>query len=486
MLLDIEIPGLDLVLGGGIRLLQRVDGAAESATLLIRGPAGSGKTILGTQLAASIARKLRTDVAYGCVELLPVELRAQHESIRSTAIKEEVIPLGKGTDAAEPDASFVRIYAGLLDIGETGQAVEHLGASLEALLHAAESRAGRPVRVIVVDSLSDGYGLGASAPRLLADGISKLAAASGLVVILIEESSDVRPSVWSFAVDTVLELGLAEENGRFQRRLRVPKNRLGPSFPGPHQLVIAEKRGVEISPAAEAYRGPLVMRRLGILAASASLTQSWTINGLDELKWMPSFRTSVTAVTGRNATAVRKLALVVGSKELPRESGKSLGQELFFRLGRYGTNRSTVALKTAKRSRYGLSFTETGAGFLGMLRRLLSKQNLRGLSPRRVIIGDLRDLRYHVDSQGMLAAISTAASLLRDLRTPLVLFETTESLNAGAVALSIADIALTYEDTALQKRLRVENLLGTAFHNVNGDLAELTTDKAVVNGNLKS
>jgi KaiC/GvpD/RAD55 family RecA-like ATPase len=513
-LLEIDVPGLDLVLGGGIRVLKRVAGAAESATLLIRGPAGSGKTLFGTQLAASIARKLQTDVAYGCVELLPEELRAQHESIRGADVAEQVVPLG-GEDAGSPqsetssrygrggdlgpvaenvprlDASFdspqggwvdpsregegatqselapVRIYAGTLDLGQEGQTVERLGGALEALLDVTRRRAGRPVRILVVDSLSDGYGLGSSAPRLLADGISKFAADEGLVVILLEETLDERPSVWSFAVDTVLELGWAEVSGRLQRKLWIPKNRLGPMVPGPHHLLISGGEGVKIHPHIEAYRRERVLQRLREPLIPAEVQQSWALKRLKEFEWLPPFRSCVTAVVGGDATAVRRLALGVGAGRLQKPLDELLGGDLFFRIGHTGGHE----VPPMPSRQLGLSFLNDGASLLSMLREFLEALNGVGKSPRRIVVGDLRDLRYHTNAQDIVSALSVAAALLRELQIPLVLFDTLKVPGSSSVALSLADVSITW--TKSTERLRVENLLtgqGTSVPGAPGDL----------------
>ena len=41
--LEVGLSGLELVLGGDLRLLALVPGAGESATLLVRGPSCNGK-----------------------------------------------------------------------------------------------------------------------------------------------------------------------------------------------------------------------------------------------------------------------------------------------------------------------------------------------------------------------------------------------------------------------------------------------------------
>ncbi len=78
------ITGLDLVLGGGLRFVERVAGAGESTTVLVRGAAGTGKTLLAMHLAAAVAKALSADVAVACVELLPLELQTQLAGFEET------------------------------------------------------------------------------------------------------------------------------------------------------------------------------------------------------------------------------------------------------------------------------------------------------------------------------------------------------------------------------------------------------------------
>lgn len=174
----VDIDGLNLILGGGVPVLKRhPEFAGESATLLVRGPPGAGKTVLGVQLAGSIARNVDAgvvhDVAYACVELLPSELEAQHAGIKRPEVNERVVvaPFVAGPRAA----TECRIFAEMLDIGKDGEEVDKLGEALEHVLAAIRERGGAP-KVLVIDSLSDGYHLGSFVPRELADALCKMAA----------------------------------------------------------------------------------------------------------------------------------------------------------------------------------------------------------------------------------------------------------------------------------------------------------------------
>lgn len=440
--LDLDVPGLDLVLGGGLRMLERVKGRGESATLLIRGPAGSGKTVMGTQLAASIARKLETDVAYGCVELLPVELRAQHESVRSSLAREQVVLLSEPGE--QPDASYVRIYSGLLDLGEGAaeESVSKLEGAVEVLLAAAERQAGRKVRVLVIDSLADGYGLGSKAPRLLADGICKLAAARGLVVVLLEEMVDVRSSAWSFAVDVVLEL--RTEQGLPEHRLWVTKNRLGPVDVGPHRFTFISHAGIRIYPRPSAYRRSWARDKLMNGCEPRVFSQSWGMKDLDQQ--LPPFRECVTAVVGLHIMLVGQLAFFLGQLATDKSSLDSMGSTIFYRIGpgELASHRSTgQSLPSVVTVRWGM--LDSGAELLSHLRDIIAQQRTSGRVPHRVVIGDLRDVVYHSNEKEMIQSLSTAVALLRELRVPTILFETVDHVTTASPALALADVGLAVE-----------------------------------------
>ena len=53
--------GLDVLLGGGWRLVERLPGL-ESATVLLRGGPGTGKTLLSVDVALALAGALNGDV----------------------------------------------------------------------------------------------------------------------------------------------------------------------------------------------------------------------------------------------------------------------------------------------------------------------------------------------------------------------------------------------------------------------------------------
>ncbi len=266
------IVGLDLVLGGGLRLLKRIADADESASVLIRGPAGSGKTVLATHLAAAMARTLRGDIAYACIELLPRELQAQLANFDATRsfTPVRVAPF----EAQAPYRDDPMLFSVMLDLA---QGEDPIGASLLAFLDALDD-SGRRVRVLVIDSLSDDHGLGAGVSRAVADGVAKLAAERGLVTILVEERAIDRLSPWCFAVDTVLELdGTATESSRFDRTLTVRKHRFGATDGGPHGVEITAE-GFSVLPRVDAW-----MRPLNAVLPSPKEQQPWRMPNVQAL-----------------------------------------------------------------------------------------------------------------------------------------------------------------------------------------------------------
>jgi hypothetical protein len=192
------------------------------------------------------------------------------------------------------------------------------------------------------------------------------------------------------------------------------------------------------------------------------------LKGLDQLDWLPPFRSCVTAIVGRDANHVRLLALGVGAAKVPEPLDSMLGGDLFFRIGRMG-GREAPPMPDKQ---FGLSFLNDGASFLSMLRLLLEHLRDAQMSPRRVLVGDLRDLRYHTNPQDIVSAISVAAALLRDLRIPLVLFDTLEDLGSSSAALSLADVSITW-GVQDKTQIRVENLFTGQGKSIPGGLQGL-------------
>jgi KaiC/GvpD/RAD55 family RecA-like ATPase len=425
-LITVDIPGLDLALGGGIWAVHRFPDANASATLLLRGPPGSGKTAFGTQLAAALGVALKGDVAYGCVELLPVELQAQYANLQPESPRAKVLvpPFQEG---APKDGTQCRIFAGLLDLGASGQEQARLGPAIHALLDEVSRSKGRP-RVLVIDSLSEGYGLGGSAPRPLADALSKLAAERGLILVLLEEAIDTRPSTWSFTSDVVLELANVEEDrapglsAPFERRVTVTKNRFGPSDAGPHRFEFF-RWGLHLYPRPTAYLAPWAddVLQLKALGKRGTAQRGWAIPGLPP-GWL-NFHDSVTAVHGPEAHIVREVSQMLG-RETSKEASSPGGTFFIDFMRQSVSQRVDVTADVTWIFGAGNPYM-SGHRLLASVRGVLSDIRDTNLILGKVIIGDLRSLRSFWNPEGLRRAIAVITAMLRKARIPVVLFETT-------------------------------------------------------------
>ena len=248
--------GLDVILGGGWRLIERLPGR-ESATVVLRGGPGTGKTLLSVDVALALAGALNGDVVVACVELLPSEYFAQIEAGRS----ELVVQHRDGPIMREPTVIMLpqtatvssfkspRIFCGLLP--ELNGAAPDLVAALESMQSDVTGINGKQA-VFIVDYLIAGYGLGPESPRQNVDAVMKFAAQEGLGLVLCEETTDDTPSVWDFAADTLLAL---EHHRAGERQILVRKHRYGASASGAHQLEIGGWLQPRVYPRPNAWLG---------------------------------------------------------------------------------------------------------------------------------------------------------------------------------------------------------------------------------------
>lgn len=239
--------GLDVLLGGGWRLIKRFEDK-QSATVIVRGGSGAGKTLLGIQAAIELARDLGGDVAVGCVEILPAEYVAQLQSARPSLAADRIARLPARAVSDEGP----RVYVGLLQLeGDEPDLV----TALENLDARVREAGGNPT-AFIVDSLIEGYGLGASRARIEVDDILKFAVRYGRGLVLCEETPTDAPSPWVFAADTVLQLGVeSRDRGRW---IEVKKHRFGPSATGRHELDLVASGSPSIYAGVHAWQLPWV------------------------------------------------------------------------------------------------------------------------------------------------------------------------------------------------------------------------------------
>jgi len=323
--------GLDLALGGGFRFVRRThSGDRESATVLIRGGPGTGKSVLAEDVALRLAASLGGDVLYVCVEVLPSEVIAQRVGFKNFDPTYLVDLSRPGTRS--PQASRPHLLLGMRDVVPDADGVPDLGAVLLDLARIAGERGFDP-KVVVVDSLSDGYGLGSAIPRPAVDGVCKLAIEQGWGLILIEEVADSSVSPWAFAVDTVLSLRLSPtKDDQVRRELLVTKHRFGPCEPGPHRLQIEPHR-VRVIPPFSAYRN--AVRDLSLPPVSKN--RSLQIPVKYDQNWanfhVPNGEGRSLAVIGRDGTPndiLDKISSQVGTVD--QEGKKAQGITIVFYL----------------------------------------------------------------------------------------------------------------------------------------------------------
>lgn len=403
--------GLDVLLGGGWRLVKRLDDA-ESATVVVRGGPGAGKTILGIHVALELARALGGDVVVGCVEILPTEYIAQLESTRPTLASERVIMLSHESTSKPSDEP--RIYVGLMLDLDPDQ--PDLVASLEALQVATAAAGGRPV-VFLVDSLIEGYGIGSSSERLHVDAAMKFAAKHGVGMVFCEESTSDAPSPWVFAADTVLQLGVeSRERGRW---IEVKKHRFGASMTGRHELDLVAIEAMSVFPSAAAWQAPTTIALLATRFFSSSR------QALPHLRWNTTKRFGEAPIAAHFAFISSNdpsLAERLAHDLLP--SGNERGSDLVIVLDPLATQRD---LTTS--TRFSYHYVPIADGPRRALRTLVETY-LRSFDPRlpsfqRVILGDVGSCIYASNGDEWTEAFRALAimSVQSGLGRPLILFD---------------------------------------------------------------
>jgi KaiC/GvpD/RAD55 family RecA-like ATPase len=410
----VSIRGLDLVLAGGLPAVCKLDDQRESTVVLVRGAAGAGKTIFASHLAISAAAQRDGDVVYCCIELLPTELEAQLSGL--TFGPEGFVARVTHAGAEAPDTEHPQILASIIDVPSEGE--PDFGGELKRSLDTARS-AGLDPRVLVIDALSEGYRLGGSVSRLLADALSKFAVEEGLVLVLIEEVADDRDSLWTFVADVVFELshhGTAGTASAEHRSLLVRKSRFGPSHVGPHGFTIRRSGGIEIYPRLSSY-----------LSDSVRLKIPQDIDNRQPVRWNVRDERGahklldpgeVLLVTGEDATVVSMVAAKL---------------------------QSGVATLRLDLDRVGFEAEDDEVLHCGnplMSSELLMSMfwhRLQALGGRvsALVIGDLDSIRGHHDPAAIRQTLPVLVWLAREAGLEVMLFETcTEGSHATVIHLA--------------------------------------------------
>lgn len=426
----ITIRGLDLVLAGGLPAVRKLDDQRESTAVLVRGAAGAGKTLFASHLALSEASRRRGDVVYCCVELLPTELEAQLANL--TFGPEGFVARVIHPGAEAPRAEGPRVMASVIDVPAEGE--PDFGGELERSLEAARG-AGLEPRVLVIDSLSEGYRLGGSVSRPLADAVSKFVAEAGLVLVLIEEVVHEQDSLWTFVTDVVFELahhGTPGTSSAEYRSLLVRKSRFGPSHVGPHGFTIRRSGGIEIYPRLGNYLADSVRPQIPRDVGNRQLVR-WNLGGPEE------------GADPLQLPAPKEVVLVTGDN----------AAEVWIAAARLQSGVATLRLDLG---RVGGEADDEAVLYCGnplMSSELLAAMFWQRLQASRgrisaVAIGDLDSIRGHRDPAALLQALPVLVYLAHEAGLEVLLFETC-SKGAPAAASQLADtiIGLRRETTIL-------------------------------------
>jgi KaiC/GvpD/RAD55 family RecA-like ATPase len=415
--------GLDMVLGGGLALVEHED-AKPSTAIVIRGAPGSGKTILGTQLAANLAASWQADVLYCCVEVLPSEIGQQAGQFDwSNRIRFVKAPFSDPGDAASP-----RVFASILNLGTEEKEDEELGRAVSAFLEEVKGLGGKP-RVLVLDSLSDGYRLGSKVRREVADGLCKFGKSRGLTTILLEETSDNKPSLWAFVADVVLQFE-GQAPGAMYRSLTVPKNRFGPSDPGPHEYSII-KSGMSILPRYQTFRKKWAEDLIAPLLHGLAHPLSWTFEIGTDTKSISSgmepLQGVIVAVHGPEVQYNIQIARSLG-RVGPQISAAndSAAVDVWLQIG---SSRPEDAIYAGRGPAWVTSLSGPTASAAECVTKVIhhikERREVVDLPIRRLVIGDLQAVRSCSDPDELLRGIHALATLFRAFDLPVILFETT-------------------------------------------------------------
>ncbi len=430
--------GFDVILGGGWRLIERLPGR-ESATVVLRGGPGTGKTLLSVDVALALAGALDGDVVVACVELLPTEYFAQIEAGRAELVSQwrdgprlpesAVIILPQ---TAPSSLKSPRIFCCLLP--ELNDDVPDLVAALELLQTDVRRLNGKPA-VFIVDSLIAGYGLGPSSPRQNVDAVMKFAAQGGLGLVLCEETTDDTPSVWDFAADTLLSLEHHRGGGR---QILVRKHRYGASATGAHQFEIRGWRQPRVCPRPDVW--------LGRHRNHSSLrSYGWRFlsgHGYPPLRWIddlaPSpeprdYCCSFAIVSGPNLELARKLAF--GLMPVGTESHR----DVVIDLDPVGSDsdgwssKNVAVLSLPIAAGVNAAICELVEYLGGALFRENDSER-----PRRIVIGDVGTIAAFADQDLWAEGISAIATLVAESGwgIPVIVYDSNSLTATGAGGLA--------------------------------------------------
>jgi len=251
------IPGLDVLFEGGLSLADRAPGRV----IVVRGPFGSGKSILSLCIAAEVARK------GGLASIIPLDdtMSAIESYLANFNLLEGLRPTrgGAGDTHETPGAG------GRLDIKhrrDLRKSCRELFVELrkQATSSDTSAKGGAPLKLLVLDPINSVFGL-EGGPAVVRDELGKLiddvreGGANLLIVAERDHDSQSAPPdgrAWldelPYMADIVIELFSEKVHEYEQRFIEVKKSRFQRERRGQHPVSLAGGTGVSISPSSPA------------------------------------------------------------------------------------------------------------------------------------------------------------------------------------------------------------------------------------------
>jgi KaiC/GvpD/RAD55 family RecA-like ATPase len=342
------IRGLDQLFGGsGPILPDYIFGAAEplgsiseletvclsGRTILVRGPTGSGKTLLACHLAASVAGK------GGVVNIVSAE-QGPEEYLYTLSTMGLLTPAA-GFEIGFSEEERIRLQTGADHsrgaIVYAGVDRDGLGEGLPLLTVLAERMRLYPLRLLIIDSLN-----GVANLALLRDrdvdvrgafaGAFRSIASLGVSLLVIEEEQGgegVRFEEQQNLADTVVRLSTRTELAYRKRFIQIMKLRFQREQRGEHPFSIVSGEGIHVVPSPVAVRTRVSQRRSRGEGASPDPI-GLGIGALDAIAGSPLRPGNIVLLEGVAGT---RKSVVASAFLGARQAGEDVGSPVLLAIG---------------------------------------------------------------------------------------------------------------------------------------------------------